>query len=423
MRKFVFFGTAVLTAVLCAAALGGCTKKASGGAAGEREAGGDALINFYASTDHGFIERMVADYNGLKRGIQVTAHYIPNDDYDDKIKVLAASASEGMDAVWIRTPAQTQQYIANNALADLSPYAAESGLDLGPIKDSSLLGASTGEGKFYGLPTTGSCWLLFYNKDLFDAKGIPYPVNLTWDQYLDLAKQLTYTEGGVKYWGSVVPPWTMNLGASAGGEYLTAPEPMPLTRRYVEALYRAYAGDKSHPGIAEMNTGTFDINGYFGAGNIYMMINGDWEFFLLDTDFEYAAAPLPVFENVPQGSSVGQASYYCVSRNSKRPKEAYNFIEWCTTSPGGTTIYAEASHVPSYPTAEALAAYEKLVSVPGVEYRFSSQVAPEQGAQPYYGPVNEAFIQELQLYLLNEQSLDQMFSNFFKLRKEIIENY
>jgi ABC-type glycerol-3-phosphate transport system substrate-binding protein len=409
--------------VLAALVMGFTACGGKGSSSVSKQEGGNVTINFYLATDHqSFVDKLVVAYNGLNRGIKVVAHYTPNDDYDDKLKVLAASALGEMDAMWIRTPAQTQQYITNNALVDLSPYAAATGLDLGPIKDSSLLGASR-DGKFYGLPTSGSCWLLFYNKDLFDAKGIPYPVNITWDQYLELTKQLTYTEGKTKYWGGMIPPWTMNLGASAAGEYLTAAEPMPLTRRYAEVLYRAYTGDKSHPGIAEMNTGTWDVNAYFGAGNIYTMINGDWEFSLLKTDFTFACAPLPVFPGVHEGASVGQSSYYCVSKNSKYPKEAYDFIEWALTSPAGTTIFAEASFVPNYPTPEALEAYQKNITVPGVEYRFSSQVAPEQGPEPYYSAVNEAFIQELQLYLLNEQSLDAMFKNFYALRKEAVENF
>jgi hypothetical protein len=58
-----------------------------------------------------------------------------------------------------------------------------------------------------------------------------------------------------------------------------------------------------------------------------------------------------------------------------------------------------------------------------VEFRFSSKVAPEQGSEPYYGSINDAFIQELQLYLLGEQSLDDCFRKFFALRKEIISNF
>ncbi|MDR2403040.1 MAG: sugar ABC transporter substrate-binding protein [Spirochaetaceae bacterium] len=378
-------------------------------------------MNFYAATDHdSFLKKMVEVYNAAHPEVQVIYNSIPNDDYDDKIKVLAAGSSD-MDVFWIRTPAQTQQYISNNALLDLGPFIQSSGLDLAPIRTTSLPGAMR-DGKIYGLPTTGSCWMLFYNRDLFDARGLPYPVNLTWNEYLDLAKSLTYTENGKKYWGGVCPPWTMNLGASAAGEYLTAPEPMPYTRRYAQVLHRMYVEDKSHPSIEEMSVGTFDINPFFEAGNVYMMIQGDWEFFLLSPSVNYAAAPMPVFEGVAPGLSVGQSSYYVVSPNSRHQKEAYQFIEWCTTSPQGTAIYAETGSVPSYSTPEALAAFQKSVKVPGVEYRFSAKVGGEQGTEPYYGEINDAFIQEMQLYLIGEQTLDKMFDNFFKLRREIIAN-
>jgi ABC-type glycerol-3-phosphate transport system substrate-binding protein len=393
------------------------------GSAGRQAAppsSGEIVINFYGHSDNDAIAgALVAAYNANHSGSRVVYHSIPNDDYDDKIKVLAAAGS-GMDVFWIRSPAQTQQFITNKALLDLSPYIQNSGLDLAPIRTSSLPGAMR-DGRVYGLPTTGSAWMLFYNKDLFDAKGLPYPVNLTWDQYLDLAEQLTYTENGSKYWGGLCPPWTMNLGASSAGEYLTA-DPMPYTRRYAEALYRMYAGGKSHPGIEEMSVGTFDVNAFFDAGNVYMMIMGDWYFNLFKGGFSLAAAPMPIFDGIPQGSTVGQASYFVVSPGSKYPQEAYNFIEWALTSAQGTTIYAGFKNVPSYATPEALAEYQRLVTVPGVEYRFSAKVGAEQGSESYYGEINDAFNQEIQLYLIGEQPLEQTFANFFRLRNEVAAN-
>jgi ABC-type glycerol-3-phosphate transport system substrate-binding protein len=244
---------------------------------------------------------------------------------------------------------------------------------------------------------------------------------LTWDQYLELAKQLTYTDGGKKYWGGLCPPWTMNLGASSAGEYLTA-DPLTYTRRYAEALYRMYVGDKSHPSIEDMSVGTFDVGAFFDAGNVYMMIMGDWQYNLFKGNFNVATAPMPVFDGVAKGSSVGQASYFVVSAGSKRPKEAYQFIEWAVTSAQGTTIYASSKNVPSYSTPAALAEYQRFVTVPGVEYRFSATVGAEQGTEPYYGEINDAFSQEIQLYLIGEQTLDQTFANFTKLRSEIIAN-
>jgi ABC-type glycerol-3-phosphate transport system substrate-binding protein len=382
------------------------------------------IINFYTNSEGSgstrSIDSLISTWNAKNNGIRVEAHYTPNDDYDDRIKILVASSTD-VDAFWIRNPAPAQQYIAQNALADLTGYARESGLDLSPIRDSALKGA-TKDGKFYGLPTTGSCWMIFYNKALFDARGIPYPINLTWDQYLDLAKRLTYTDGSKKYWGGVCPPWVLNLGASAGGEYLTAQD-LPLTRRYLEVLYRMYVEDHSHFDIGEMSAGTFDINSTFAAGNVYMMINGDWTFSLLDAPFEYAAAPLPIFPGMPQNSSVGSLGFYSVSAKSPHPGEAYKFIEWALTSEEGTAIIVQNGGVPCYPTKSALEAYKKVVTVPGVEYRFSSLINQEQTTEPYYAQLQDAFTQEAELYLIREQDINKTFTNFLNLRKEIISNF
>ncbi|GHU22731.1 sugar ABC transporter substrate-binding protein [Spirochaetia bacterium] len=387
-------------------------------ASGKTDTGG-TVVNFYGHSDNDpILKEMIAAFEKTDPGFKVEYHSIPNDDYDDKIRVLTAGSSD-IDALWIRTPAQAQQYITNKALLDLTPFINESKVNTAPIKNA-LTGAAR-DGKIYGLPTTGSCWMTFYNKDLFDAKGLPYPIDLTWDEYLDLAKKLTYTENGVKYWGGACPPWSLNLGSAAGNEYLTASEPTPLTRRYAQVLHRMYIDDKSHPSIEDMSVGSFDIMALFDSGTVYMMIMGDWEFNLFKGNFNLGVAPMPILSGMEKGSSVGQASYYCISPKSKHAKEAYQFIEWATTTAGGTTVYANQKQVPSYSTPESLAAYKKLVTVDGVDYRFSSKILPEQGPEPYYGQINdEAYIPEMQLYLLGEQTLDQAFNNFYKLRAEII---
>jgi hypothetical protein len=83
---------------------------------------------------------------------------------------------------------------------------------------------------------------------------------------------------------------------------------------------------------------------------------------------------------------------------------------------------AQNRGLPAYPTQAALETYKKIVTVPGVDYRFSAKVGMEQGSEVYYAPVMDAFRQELELYLVKEQSIDQLFTNFFKMRQEIIDS-
>ncbi|TNJ65983.1 extracellular solute-binding protein [Paenibacillus hemerocallicola] len=58
------------------------------------------------------------------------------------------------------------------------------------------------DGKLYALPIVNNTAVLYYNKDLFDKFGVPYPTDgMTWDQAIDLAKRLYRSDGGVQYYG------------------------------------------------------------------------------------------------------------------------------------------------------------------------------------------------------------------------------
>lgn len=420
MKKKAIVLTLALTLSLGLAACNGGSKAASDVSAAPGEAPTEgSVVNFYYATDLNVtLDPMIAKYNELYPGVEIVSHTMPNDDYDDKLKVLMAGSASDLDLMWIRTPTLMRQYIGNKALEDMTPFAQASGVDLEPIRETALVGSTNTEGTaFFGLPFSGSCWMLFYNPAMFDAKGIEYPINITWDEYRSLAMQFTEEVDGQKNWGGLIPTWTLNLGASSAGEYLTDPAPLTRTMNYAELLYNFYTGDKSHISLEEMSSGMFDPYASFANGNVAMMINGDWSFRLIPNEFKYAAAPLPVFDDVPEGSTVGQSSYFSVSAKSPNKQAAYNLAEFISTSAEGTSIIAKTD-VPSYATEAALDVYKQSVSVPGVEYRFSSKVGLEQLPIDEYNAANEAFDAELQLYLLGEQDLETTFNNFYALREE-----
>lgn len=378
-------------------------------------------VHFYYSTDmESTASAEIAAFNESQDEIEVVGHNIPESDYDDKVKVMTAGGSDVADVIWTRSPAQTMQYVENDALVNLAPYAEESGLDLSPIAETSLKGITGEDGSFCGLPDKSTCWMLFYNKDLFDEKGLDYPVNITWDEYMDLAASLTSDEGDTKMWGTLVPNWEMNLAAIPQGTYLDS-EDLTYTKKYAEILHRLYVDDKSAPGLGEMQSGSFDVYAYFESGNYYTMINGDWTFRLINPDFNYGAAPLPIFEGGEEGASTGQASFLAIPSTATNPDDAYKFIEFYCTSDEGTAIIASKGDVPAYATDAAMTAYNEAVTAEGVEYRFSAKIYDEEKPYALYGSITDAFKEELNLYLLDEQDLDTAFENYEELREEILE--
>ncbi|WP_248930360.1 ABC transporter substrate-binding protein [Paenibacillus hamazuiensis] len=59
-----------------------------------------------------------------------------------------------------------------------------------------------GQDYLAGLPAYTNTFALFYNKDIFDKFGVPYPKDgMYWDEVAELAKKLTKSDGGVQIRG------------------------------------------------------------------------------------------------------------------------------------------------------------------------------------------------------------------------------
>lgn len=128
----------LLASMLTAASMAGCQNdSSSGGSSGDSGEGqeGTTTVNFYGASDMDkTAEAEIEAFMKENENIKVEYHSIPNDDYDDKIKVMLSGGSSDIDALWIRTPAQTKQYMNSNVLKDLSPLAEDSGLDLSAME-------------------------------------------------------------------------------------------------------------------------------------------------------------------------------------------------------------------------------------------------------------------------------------------------
>ncbi|GAA3401926.1 ABC transporter substrate-binding protein [Paenibacillus hodogayensis] len=89
-------------------------------------------------------------------------------------------------------------------LYDIMPLTKQYGFNLGRfepyiIEDAKI--ASTKD-ELFGIPINLNYHALYYNKDIFDKFGAPYPTDgMAWEQVIDLAKKVTRTDGGAQYRG------------------------------------------------------------------------------------------------------------------------------------------------------------------------------------------------------------------------------
>ncbi|MBZ4665991.1 extracellular solute-binding protein [Mahella sp.] len=95
-----------------------------------------------------------------------------------------------------RVRADSGQYLALNEFFDAwgKSYAEL----LGPAAEE----VYNFDGKYYAVPYCRNIQVVYFNKKMFDAAGVPYPdPNWTWDDFRETAKKLTHGEGANKVYG------------------------------------------------------------------------------------------------------------------------------------------------------------------------------------------------------------------------------
>jgi ABC-type glycerol-3-phosphate transport system substrate-binding protein len=89
-------------------------------------------------------------------------------------------------------------------LQDITPLLKPAGIDLSGFNEGTIsdMKIDFPKGELYGIPYLTIFHALYYNKEIFDKFGVPYPTDgMTWEQVIELAKKVTVIQDGVQYRG------------------------------------------------------------------------------------------------------------------------------------------------------------------------------------------------------------------------------
>lgn len=113
------------------------------------------------------------------------------------------SAGTPIDVYWQAVDNTIPHLLENGLQFDMSELVKKHGVDLGRLEPSSVSAIRTmSGGKLYALPLVNNTAAFYYNKDLFDKFGVPYPKDgIGWDEVIELGKRLRRTDGGQEYYG------------------------------------------------------------------------------------------------------------------------------------------------------------------------------------------------------------------------------
>lgn len=416
---------AILTAIALSLAftLQGCGSTQSASEAVEERIWEEenAVLEFYIwSDEETYVRQVVNAYNALKGREEVRLHVIPNAEHEEWLKNY--EDSYGADILGLRGNANVVELQEKGSLLPLGHYLKESDLDVTAY--GNMYNEITYAGDYYAMPTRSTCWVLYYNKTLFDEAGVPYPGHMTWQEYLELAEQMTRTDGKEPIWGGYFPPWIYHFIAIQRGYYLLDDNTWPL-RESLEFLNEAYHAG-THMPYADVKDRGDDCRYDFEKGNIAMMVNGEWlvNMFLEDEASglsvpDWDIAPVPVPEGVEYGTTVGMYQFAAITTTCQYPDEAFAFLEFLCGEQGAK-IYARNAIIPAYSNEEILEIYVDAAGTEQAAVFFEAKRVQEQPMWNGYDKLLELFKEESALYLEGKCTLDEALEDFEKKRREIL---
>ena len=178
-------------------------------------------------------------------GVTVEPIDIPSADYGTKLSVMLNGGSE-VDVFWIKDADTIYPIAKRGQMADLSSYIARDGVDLSDY--NGLADNFDIDGKQIAIPFRTDYYALFYNKDIFDEAGVEYPSNdMTWAEFEELAKKVTYGEGVDKKYGAHFHTWQACIEnwAVQDGQHTIMDTDYSFFKPYYEMALRMQNDDKT----------------------------------------------------------------------------------------------------------------------------------------------------------------------------------
>ncbi len=173
-------------------------------AGGENAEGGEKTLRMYAWTNEKVMPPFVEAFNEKYKGqYKVEYCYIPG---ADTLTINTALASG--EAIDVMTQASAFD-MADRAYAGtylgLKKFFDQEGWTYDGVFGSSIESIQNLDGEYYSLPYGKSTQLIWYNKAMSDAAGVPYPEpGWSWDDFRSTCIAMTSGEGSEKVYGASI---------------------------------------------------------------------------------------------------------------------------------------------------------------------------------------------------------------------------
>lgn len=331
---------------------------------GEREADAPAAeynISFMVFGDpaeKAAYETLVAAFNEVHPEIAVALQHIPSQ--SDYRKRLGADFAAGVPAdIVLMNYRRYAPFAAKGVIEPIGPYMEQS--ELIKVEDfyEQAINPYYWEGTLMCIPQNLSSLVVYYNKDLFEAAGVPYPSNdWTWDEFLAAAQAITEDtdgDGVTDIYGVGTDATIFRVAPFVwgnGGDLVDDPEnptalalDEPATKEALQWFIDMQVVHGVAPGLVEEQAEASESRFLNGRLGMFFNSRRGVPTYRTIERFEWDAAPLPVGPVTRAG--ILHADAFCMAKTTEDKDAAWTFIEYANSIEGQTILAASGRTVPS----------------------------------------------------------------------------
>ena len=296
-------------------------------------------------------------YEAANQNVTIEMVDLGSTDYMTVLATELSGSGSDFDVVTIKDVPGYATLVSKNTLEPLDSYISDAGIDVSQYGgvDKQI----TVDGSLYELPFRNDFWVLFYNKDIFDAAGVEYPTNdMTFEEYDALARQVADPTFGAQVYGTHYHTWrsAVQLFGVLDGKHSILDGEYDFFKPYYEMVL-GQEDDQICRNYADLSAEGLHYSAAFSGGDVAMMNMGSWFISTMIANLQsgeydsslcgnWGMVKYPHAEGVEAGSTLGTITGLSVTSVSEQKQAAFDFVAWVSGAEGAK-VMAETGNFPA----------------------------------------------------------------------------
>jgi multiple sugar transport system substrate-binding protein len=274
---------------------------------------------------------LIKEFNAQNNGIKIEYRQIQFDDVVTEA-MRAYASGQAPDIIAVDNP-EHALFSSRGAFLDITDMIAKSSVVKPENYFPGPLASTVWDGKNFGIPKATNTIALYYNKDMFKAKGLdPNKPPQTWDELVEAARKLNdpsanvyglaFSAKGNEEGTFQFLPWAQMGGG--GYDNINVEGAVKALEIWKTILDEKLASPDT------LTRGQWDSTGTFNSGNAAMVISGPWELdrMVQEAKFDWGVALLPIPNPGAERSSAMGDFNWAIFATTKHPEEAFKALEF-----------------------------------------------------------------------------------------------